>query len=71
MMKTGTWADKTIFILEIRGSSSEGSINKAGRFQAGLIAIEAEVKDEARFPGRWGYFDFNPSYRRSLPNGVR
>ena len=57
-MKTGRWPDKTILILEIRGSASEESINKAGRFQAGLLAIEALVKDEARLPGGWGFFDF-------------
>lgn len=57
-MKTGRWPDRTILILEIRASSSEGSINKAGHFQAGVQAIEALVKDEARFPGGWGFFDF-------------
>lgn len=57
-MKTGRWPDKTILILEIRDSASEESINKAGRFQAGLLAIEALVKDEARLQGGWGFFDF-------------
>ena len=60
-MKTGRWPDKTIFILEIRASSSEGSINKGGHFQSDLVVIEAAVKDEARYPhlhGQWAYFDF-------------
>lgn len=57
-MKTGQWPDKTMFILEIRASSSEGSINKGGHFQSNLVVIEASVKDEARFPGKWAYFDF-------------
>ena len=57
-MKTGRWPDKTMFILEIRASSSEGSINKGGHFQSDLVIIEASVKDEARFPGNWAYFDF-------------
>jgi hypothetical protein len=57
-MKTGEWPDKTMFILEIRASSSEGSINKGGHFQSNLVVIEASVKDEARFPGKWAYFDF-------------
>src|SRR5688572_13109369 len=56
-MKTGTWPDKTMLILEIRASSSEGSINKGGHFQSNLVVIEAAVKDE-RFPGKWAYFDF-------------
>jgi hypothetical protein len=60
-MNTGRWPDKTMFILEIRASSSEGSINKGGHFQSDLVVIEAAVKDEARFahlPGKWAYFDF-------------
>jgi hypothetical protein len=56
--KTGQWPDQTMFILEIRASSSEGSINKGGHFQSNLVIIEASVKDEARFPGKWAYFDF-------------
>ena len=57
-MKTGHWPDKTMFVLEIRASSSEGSINKGGHFQSNLVIIEASVKDETRFPGKWAYFDF-------------
>jgi len=57
-MKTGQWPDQTMFILEIRASLSEGSINKGGHFQSDLVIIEASVKDEARFPGKWAYFDF-------------
>jgi Cytochrome P460 len=57
-MKTGQWPDKTMLILEIRASSSEGSINKGGHFQSNLVVIEAAVKDETRYPGKWAYFDF-------------
>lgn len=57
-MRTGQWPDKTMFILEIRAATSEGSINKGGHFQTNLVVIEASVKDEARFPGKWAYFDF-------------
>src|SRR5450432_3025227 len=48
--KTGRWPEKTMFVLEIRAASSHGSINKGGHFQTDLIAVEAEVKDSARFP---------------------
>ena len=43
-MQSGKWPDKTIFILEVRSSASEGSINKGGHFQTGTVAIEAAVK---------------------------
>jgi hypothetical protein len=58
-MKTGKWPDRTIFVLEFRGSTGEGSINKAGRFQSQLVGLEAEVKD-SRFPDGWAFFNFMP-----------
>lgn len=65
-MKTGQWPDKTIFILEVRSSASEGSINKAGRYQAELRAVEAEVKDSSR-PFPWAYYDFGDTDDRAEP----
>jgi hypothetical protein len=59
-MNTGKWPDKTIFILEIRSAEDQVSINNGGRTQGALLAIEAEVKDQARFPGGWAYFTFGP-----------
>jgi cytochrome P460 len=56
-MKTGKWPDKTTFVLEFRASTSEGSINKGGRFQSQLVGLEAEVKD-SRFPDGWAFFNF-------------
>jgi Cytochrome P460 len=56
-MKTGKWPDQTTFVLEFRSSTSEGSINKAGRFQGDLAMLEAEVKD-SRFPDGWAFFNF-------------
>ena len=57
-MKTGKWPDQTTFVLEFRASTGEGSINKAGRFQAQLVGLEAEVKD-SRFPDGWAFFNFS------------
>ena len=59
-MKTGRWPDRTIFVLEFRASRSEGSINKAGRFQGDLVVLEAEVKD-SRYPDGWAFFNFSRS----------
>jgi hypothetical protein len=60
-LENGTWPDQTMFVLEVRASQTKGSINKGGRFQAGVVAVEAEVKDEKRFPGKWGFFAFEGS----------
>ncbi len=47
-----------MLILELRDSQVKSSINAAGRVQAGVTAIEAHVKDTARFNGGWGFFGF-------------
>ena len=56
-LENGRWPDETIFVLEIRESSREGAINAAGQFQADLVALEAEVKDD-RFADGWAFYDF-------------
>ena len=56
-METGRWPDGTVFVLELREAKSEESINRLGRFQGDLFALEAEVKD-ARFEDGWAFFDF-------------
>jgi hypothetical protein len=58
-IETGHWPDKTMFILEVRGATSHGSINSAGHYQNDLRAIEAEVKDEKRFPQKSAWFSFD------------
>lgn len=65
-LRSGTWPDKTMFILEIRRSEENASINNGGRTQGAIAAMEAAVKDLKRFPdGGWGYFSFDG------PNGTR
>jgi hypothetical protein len=56
-MRTGSWPDGTVFMLEFRASQTEGSINRAGRFATQLTFLEAEVKD-ARFPDGWAFYRF-------------
>jgi hypothetical protein len=56
-LQSGTWPDKTVLVLEIRSSQSEGSINKGGRFQTTVAGLEIHVKD-ARFGGNgWAFFN--------------
>jgi len=58
-LQSGTWPDKTIFVLEVRGAESKGSINKAGNYQsASVMGREVHIKDEAHFPGKWAFFGF-------------
>jgi hypothetical protein len=59
-LRSGTWPDKTMFVLEIRRAEENISINNGGRTQGDVVAIEASVKDRQRFAdGGWGYFAFN------------
>src|SRR5712692_10099249 len=55
----GTWPDKTVFVLELYGSTSQGSINKHGSYQKEFMGLDVEVKDEKRFPEKWAYFGFD------------
>lgn len=59
-LKTGTWPDKTVMVLEGRMAQGVGSINKAGNYQStDVMAVEVHVKDEARFQGKWAFFPFD------------
>ena len=60
-LQSGTWPDKTMFVLEIRRAETNVSINNGGHTQGEIASIEASVKDAERFTstGGWGYFSFD------------
>ena len=66
-LRTGTWPDKTMFVLEIRASSTRGSINRDGHYQEDIVGLEAHVKDDARFANRWAFFDLGRSAPSAPP----
>jgi len=74
-LKNGRWPEKTMFVLEVRQASSHGSINLGGHFQSDVIAVEAEIKDSAKYPDQWAFFSFEgtsgkpEATARMLPNG--
>jgi hypothetical protein len=58
-LKTGTWQDGSMLVLEIRGAQNRGSINAAGHFQDGApMGLEVHVRG-GRFPGKWAFFSFD------------
>lgn len=61
-LKTGTWPDKTVLVLEARASESKVPINKDGRVQTGVVGIEAHVKDASH--GGWAFYSFGNGTRR-------
>jgi hypothetical protein len=60
-LRSGTWPDKTMFILEIRRAETNVSINNGGYSQGEVALLEAAVKDVQRFKstGGWAYFSFD------------
>jgi hypothetical protein len=58
-VETGTWPDKTMFVLEGRLAEGKGSINQKGNFQSTeIMGLEVHVKD-SRFAGNWAFFGFS------------
>ncbi len=57
-LATGTWPDKTMLVLEVRGAMDKGSINKNGNYQSTeVMGREVHVKDSAHLQG-WAFFGF-------------
>lgn len=66
-LETGTWPDKTVLVLEVRGARDKGSINQHGHYQdAEVMGLEVHVKDAARFEGGWAFFEFDGTTRGTL-----
>lgn len=67
-LETGTWPDNTMFVLEVRSSAGNGSINKGGRYQDEIVGMEVHLKDVSRFPAtKWAFFEFGTSGRSAKP----
>ena len=56
-LNSGAWPDGTVLVKENRIAESAGTLSKRGRFQAGIKDLEIHVKDSARFPGGWAFFN--------------
>jgi hypothetical protein len=66
-VETGTWPNKTVLVLEGRAGMEKGSINHRGHYQGTqVMGIEVHVKDQARFPDKWAFFDFDNEVSGSL-----
>ncbi len=76
-LENGRWPEKTMFVLEVRGSESKGSINNGGHYQGSDFRLSAEVKDSSRFAslgsGGWQFFSLpaNGEPGAALPENGR
>jgi Cytochrome P460 len=58
-LKTGTWPDKTMLVLEERRARGRGSINRTGNYQdREVMGLEVHLKDQTRFHHGWAFFAF-------------
>jgi hypothetical protein len=65
--ETGHWPEGTVMVLEVRASTSKGSINLHGAYQSGApLGLEVHVRDSTRFKGGWGFFNVSPTQATSL-----
>src|ERR1700722_17971239 len=69
-LRTGTWPDKTVLVLESRNSDSKLSINRNGRVQTTPAGISVHVKDTAQ--GGWSFYAFKSGAEHGnlIPKGA-
>jgi hypothetical protein len=69
-LATGTWPDKTMLVLEVRGAMDKGSINKNGNYQSTeVMGREIHVKDSAHLQG-WAFFGFDNATTAKMTPGT-
>src|SRR5260370_21233427 len=61
----GNWTDKTTFVLELYGSTSQGSINKHGSYQTDFMGLELESKVKKPFPDKGALFGLDTGEKRA------
>ncbi len=54
-MASGAWPNGSVFVLEIRSSHGQGSINRTGHYQGDRQDVEAHVK---KADGAWAFYGF-------------
>lgn len=67
-LKTGTWPDKTVLVLEVRSSQRKALDNPHSHVQGDSARVEVHVKDSERFPEtKWAFFVFGESAKTAAP----
>ena len=57
--KTGKFPEGTVMILELFSAEVKREPGLQGSYEKDFVALEASVKDSARFEGGWGYYGFS------------
>lgn len=65
--RAGSFREGTMLALVIRRPEQRIAPSRSGWTEGDLVALELAVKDPARYPGGWAYFDFGRSAAGALP----
>jgi len=57
-VRTGKFREKTMMAMTLYEPGQKVHPSKQGFFEGDFIAVEFSLKDSARFPGSWAYFNF-------------
>lgn len=67
-LQTGQWPDKTVLVMDMYYSGTEGSINKGGHYQLKSMGMfEAHVKDTSRPGDTWKFYGFDDNDSAAAP----
>ena len=65
-MQSGTWPEKTMFVMEGRAADSHELLANTGQSAGDALFIEASVKDSTRYPDTtWAYFNYGDGKKPS------
>ena len=65
-LRTGTFPEKTMFVMPLYRPAQKVSINRQGYFEGDFVDLDVSVKDKGRFPEGWAYFNFTGENRKLL-----
>jgi hypothetical protein len=64
-VRTGKFREKTMMAMTLFEPGQKVHPSKQGFFEGDFIAVEVSLKDSARFPGSWAYFNFGKGAKGS------
>jgi len=63
--RTGRFPEGTVLVLELHEAAQKVAPSRHGLFEGRRVAVEAAVKDSARFPEGWAYYSFGDGSKAS------
>ena len=59
-VRTGKFREGTMMAMTLYEPGQKVHPSKQGFFEGNFLAVEFSIKDGARYPGSWAYFNFGP-----------